>query len=67
VFNAYKTLWQDVLRKSSDKFQLRQLHVPVSALLAVVFVTKPHLAFPNLLKPVVAGKHPSNPVLPSSL
>ena len=52
--NAYKTLRQDVLRRSSDKFQLRQLHVPVSALLAVVFITKPHLTLPNLLEPAVA-------------
>ena len=51
VSNAYKTLRQDVLRKSLDKFQLRQLHVLVSAMLAVVFVNKPHLALPNLVKP----------------
>jgi hypothetical protein len=51
VSNANKTFRQDVLRKSSDKFQLRQLHVPVSAMLAVVFVTNPYIALPNLLKP----------------
>ena len=38
----------------SCKFQLRQLHVPVSVLLAVVFITKPHLTLANLLEPAVA-------------
>jgi hypothetical protein len=42
VFNENKTFRQDVLRKSSDKFQLRQLHVLVSAMLVVVVVTNPY-------------------------